>query len=174
MTRPHPVGFEHALQIEAPPARVLAAFFDARALQHWWDVARSVATPRALGVYALEWRTSEERDDILGRYGGVLHGTVVDYRERRGFLVAECFWLPPDGDPIGPMAIDVSCSKRPAGPEQGLPSTWLRVQQTGVDEDSPRWLRYYELLGKGLPPALERLKTYLEKGQGVWDLRGYE
>jgi hypothetical protein len=48
------------------------------------------------------------------------------------------------------------------------------VQQTGVDEDSPRWLRYYELLGKGLPPALERLKTYLEKGQGVWDLRGYE
>ena len=34
--------------------------------------------------------------------------------------------------------------------------------------------RYYELLNSGWPPALERMKAYLEKGRGVWDLRGYE
>ncbi len=175
MTRPNPVGFEHALQIDAPPGRVLAAFFDARALRHWWDVGNVVATPRLLGVYALEWKTSSERDDLLGRYGGVLHGTVVDYRDKRSFLVADCFWLPPDGEPIGPMALEVTCTKPPASARHPpAVATWLRVAQRGIDEESPRWLRYYELLTNGWPPALQKLKVYLEKGQGVWDLRGYE
>jgi hypothetical protein len=35
-------------------------------------------------------------------------------------------------------------------------------------------VRYYELLAQGWPPALDKMKAYLEKGQGVWDLRGYE
>lgn len=172
MPAPKRVDFDYSLSIEAPAGRVIAAFFDLRALGEWWDVANAVTTPRALGAYALEWKTSPTRDDLLGRFGGVLHGAVIDYRPRQGFLVADCYWLPPDGDPIGPMALDVSCA---TVPRRDLPSaTRLHVAQRGVDEDSPRWLRYYELLATGWPPALERMKVYLEKGRGVWDLRAYE
>lgn len=176
MAGPEQVGFDYALRIEAPAGRILAAFFDSRALGEWWDVANAVATPRPLGVYALEWKTSSTVDDLLGRFGGVLHGSVIDFRPRRGFLVADCYWLPPDGDPIGPMALDVSCTAAP-GPRSAddLPlATLVRVVQRGLDDDSPRWRRYYELLNSGWPPALERMKAYLEKGRGVWDLRGYD
>jgi uncharacterized protein YndB with AHSA1/START domain len=166
------VGFEHSLRIQAPPARVLAAFFDARALGAWWDVANAIATPRPLGAYALEWATSPEQDDPLGAYGGVLHGTVIDFRPGRGFLVADCYWLPPEGDPIGPMALDVTCSRASSGGT--APAVALRVVQSGLDTESPRWKRYYELLAAGWPPALEKMKAYLETGQGVWDLRQYE
>lgn len=168
------IGFEYSLHVDAPPARVLAAFFDARALARWWDVTNVVATPRPLGVYALEWRTSEAADDLLGHYGGVLHGTVVDFAAGRGFLVADCYWLPPESDPVGPMALDISCARLAPAVRGGTPGTSLRVVQRGLDDDSPRWVRYYELLAEGWPPALERMKEYLEKGQGVWDLRAYE
>jgi len=168
----HIVGFDYSLRIEAPPARVLAAFFDARALAHWWDVANAIATPRPLGVYALEWRPTEEIDEVLGRYGGVLHGSVIDFRPDSGFLVADCYWLPPDGEPIGPMALEVTCASSQI--PGGIKGTLLRVVQRGIDIDSPRWAKYYQLLVQGWPPALEKMKTYLEKGQGVWDLRAYE
>jgi uncharacterized protein YndB with AHSA1/START domain len=176
MAGPQQVGFEHSLRIEAPAAKVLAAFFDPRALAHWWDVATVIATPRVLGVYALEWATSDTRDDLLGRFGGVLHGSVIDFQPGRGFLVADCYWLPPDGDPLGPMALEVSCVAAPRKSATGdaLPATTLHVVQRGLDADSPRWLRYYELLASGWPPALERMKAYLETGRGVWDLRAYD
>jgi uncharacterized protein YndB with AHSA1/START domain len=169
-------AIDHSLRIGAPPSKVIAAFFDPQALAQWWDVATAIATPRPLGVYALQWRTSDTTDELLGPFGGVLHGTVVDFQPARAFLVADCYWLPPDGDPIGPMAIEVSC--RPAeplsGPAEAAPATLLRVTQRGVEEDNSRWVRYYELLAGGWPPALERLKAYLETGRGVWDLRRYE
>jgi uncharacterized protein YndB with AHSA1/START domain len=168
------VGFDCSLRIEATPSRVLAAFFDPRALAHWWDVATAVATPRALGAYALEWRTSDARDELLGRLGGVFHGTVIDYQAGRGFLVADCYWLPPDGDPVGPMALEVSCRVAESTGGRRAPGTLLRVTQRGLEEDSPRWLRYYELLTEGWPASLEKMKAYLETGRGVWDLRGYE
>ncbi len=168
------VGFDYSLRVEAPPAKVIAAFFDPRALAHWWDVANVIATPKPLGVYAIEWQPSTDADDVLGRLGGVLHGTVIDYQAARGFLVADCYWLPPDGDPIGPMALEVSCraADRKAGREAA--GTLLRVTQRGLEEDSPRWLRYYELLAEAWPAALGKMKAYLETGRGVWDHRGYE
>jgi uncharacterized protein YndB with AHSA1/START domain len=168
--------FAYNLRIDAPPSKVLAAFFDPRALAHWWDVATAIATPKTLGVYALQWRTSETTDELLGRFGGVLHGTVVDFQPARCFLVADCYWLPPDGDPIGPMALEVSCGtpERTSGPAEAARSTQLRVVQRGIEDGSPRWVRYYELLASGWPPALEKMKSYLETGRGVWDLRSYE
>lgn len=168
------VGFEYTLRIQAPPARVLAAFFDARALAAWWDVAASVATPRPLGAYALQWKTSIDADELLGRFGGVLHGTVIDFRPRQSFLVADAYWLPPDGEPVGPMALEVTCAPDRAAASRQPAATRVGVVQRGLDQDSPRWVRYYELLAAGWPPALERMKVYLEQGQGVWDLRGYE
>lgn len=169
-------GFDCSLRIDAPPSRVIAAFFDLAALAQWWDVATAVATPRPLGVYALEWRTSETTDELLGRFGGVFHGTVVDFQAARGFLVADCYWLPPDGDPIGPMALEVSCrpAGRTSGPAELASSTIVHVRQTGVEDSNARWVRYYELLARGWPASLEKMKAYLETGRGVWDLRRYE
>src|SRR4051812_34018806 len=88
--------------VEAPADRVLTAFFDPAALVAWWQVVRSVTTPRALGAYAVEWRPTDFRDEILGRLGGVFRGTVMHFDPEGGFFLADGFWLPPDGDPIGP------------------------------------------------------------------------
>ncbi len=171
MAKDDQVGVECSIRIEAPPAHVLAAFFDARALAAWWDVWNAVATPRPLGAYALEWKTSADTDELLGHLGGVLHGTVIDFQPRKGFFVADLYWLPPDGDPIGPMAMEVTCTaEKKAGGAAAV--TLLHVVQRGLD-DSPRWVRYYEIAGAGLPRALETMKHYLEQGRGAWDLRAY-
>ena len=142
--------------IAAPAGRVMKAFFDADALNAWWQVAHSVTTPRALGPYAIEWTPTDFRDDILGRLGGVFRGTVVDCQPGQGFFVADAFWLPPDGDPIGPMALQVTlCAEAPG-------STRVRVTQTGFEENA-RWRRYYEIIGLGWERALSSLKSLLEK-----------
>jgi uncharacterized protein YndB with AHSA1/START domain len=145
--------------IVAAPAQVLKAFFDADALRAWWQVAHSLTTPRALGPYAIEWKPTDFRDEVLGRLGGVFRGTVVQFDSGHGFFVADCFWLPPDGDPIGPMALEVECT--PAGAEASS-GTHLRVRQSGFEE-SPRWRRYYEIVGNGWERALASLRSLLEK-----------
>jgi uncharacterized protein YndB with AHSA1/START domain len=141
--------------IAAPPARVLKAFFDADSLGAWWQVAHSVTTPRALGVYAIEWLPTDFRDDLLGPLGGVFRGTVVQFRPGAGFFVADAYWLPPEGDPIGPMALEVTVRAAPDG------STTVRVVQSGFEE-SARWRRYYEVSASGWHRALASLKSLLE------------
>jgi uncharacterized protein YndB with AHSA1/START domain len=142
--------------IAAPGARILKAFFDPYALSAWWGVAHSVTTARTLGPYAIEWPATEFRDEVLGRLGGVFRGTVMEFVAASGFLVADAFWLPPDGDPIGPMALEVSVKA------EGTDSTRLRVTQNGFEE-SDRWRRYYEVVGFGWERALTSLKNLLEK-----------
>jgi len=142
--------------IAAPSSLVLKAFFDPAALGAWWQVARSVTTPRPLGPYAIEWMPTEFRDDILGRLGGVFRGTVVEWQAGEGFFVADAMWLPPDGDPIGPMALRVVCQQQADG------STRVRVTQSGYEE-SARWRRYYEVIGPGWERALASLKSLLER-----------
>lgn len=145
--------------VNAPAARVLTAFFDPDALGAWWLVAHSVTTPRPLGPYALEWKPTDFRDDVLGRLGGVFRGTVMQIDPGVGFFVADAFWLPPDGDPIGPMALEVTCTA--IGADLAA-ATRLRVRQTGFEE-SVRWRRYYEVIGYGWERALASLKSLLEK-----------
>jgi len=142
--------------IAAPASHIMKAFFDADALNAWWQVARSVTTPRTLGPYAVEWTPTEFRDEVLGRLGGVFRGTVIEFNPGRGFSVADAFWLPPDGDPIGPMALHVTLQAEAAG------STRVRVTQTGFEEGA-RWRRYYEVIGFGWERALASLKSLLEK-----------
>ena len=146
--------FEHSLLINAAPTRVLAAFFDPHALSIWWQVARSVTTPRAMGVFAVEWPPTADADDVLGRLGGVFFGRVMEYLPGREIFVADAWWLPPDGDPIGPMALEVTC--RMAGPV-----CRLQVRQTGF-EDTPRWRRYYSVIASGWRSSLVALKEYVE------------
>ena len=147
--------FEYSLLINAAPTRVLMAFFDPVALAAWWQVARSVTTPRAMGVFAVEWPPTADSDEVLGRLGGVFRGTVMQFEPGHGFFVADCYWLPPDGDPIGPMALEVTC--RMSGP-----ACRLQVKQTGFEEN-PRWRRYYEVVGNGWERALASLRSLLEK-----------
>jgi len=144
--------------IAAPASRVLDAFFDRDALGAWWQVVQAVTTPRPLGPYVIEWQPTEFRDEILGRLGGVFRGTVMNVQPGRSFFVADGFWLPPDGEPIGPMALEVTCTE---GHEMNVATT-LRVVQTGCD-DSLRWRRYYEVIGYGWERALASLKALLEQ-----------
>jgi hypothetical protein len=145
--------------INAPSDAVFKAFFDHDALGVWWRADRSVTTPRVLGPYVAEWRPSDQHDELLGRLGGVLRGTIMHLDEGSGFFAADVYWLPPDGHPIGPMALDVSW-KLEVG-DEGQISTRVRVRQKGFEE-SPRWRRYYELTQVSWDRALASLRTWLE------------
>jgi uncharacterized protein YndB with AHSA1/START domain len=155
-----------SIVIKCTPARLLKAFFDHQALGAWWQVRNSVTTPRVLGAYAIEWDPTDFKDDVLGRLGGTLRGTVMQYDAGRGFFVADVFHLPPDGEPIGPMALEVTLT--PVAPPEGAAvaedeqTVHVRIQQTGFEE-SPRWRRYYELVRGGWERALHSLKMLLEK-----------
>jgi uncharacterized protein YndB with AHSA1/START domain len=146
--------FEQHLVIGAPPARVFDLFFRPDALRAWWQAVRSVTTPVPLGVYAIEWAPTPFRDDLLGALGGVFHGTVVDITPGRHFFVAESYRIPPQGEPIGPMALEITCGPDPAGCK-------LHVRQNGF-EPSPRWRRYYAVTARGWQVSLIALKRYAE------------
>jgi len=141
--------------IAAPPARILKAFFEPEALTAWLQVSQAVTTPRVLGPYALAWPATEFRDDTLGRLGGVFRGTVMQYQPTHGFFVADVYFLPPDGDPIGPMAFEVTCTS-----DEGV--TNVHVSQRGFEEGA-RWRRYYEVIVPGWDRALRALKGLLER-----------
>lgn len=147
--------FDHSLLINAAPTRVLAAFFDPHALAVWWQATRSVTTPRPMGVYAVEWPPTPDADELLGRLGGAFYGRVMEYHAGREMFVADAWWLPPDGDPVGPMALEVTC-------RMDGPACRLRVRQTGY-EDTPRWRRYYTVIAGGWRSSLAALKEYLER-----------
>jgi uncharacterized protein YndB with AHSA1/START domain len=147
-------GLDLTSFIAAPPAVVMRAFFDPEALGEWWQARRAVTTPRVLGAYAIEWPPTEFRDDLLGRLGGVFRGTVMQFHPTQGFFVADAYWLPPDGDPIGPMALHVTVRPEANG-------TAVHIVQTGF-EDGERWRRYYEVIAQGWQRALASLKALLE------------
>jgi len=146
--------FTHSLTIEAPPAAVLDAFFDHDALATWWHVSRSLCVPRPLGVYAIEWEPTEWKDAMLGRLGGAFRGTVIEFKPGREFFIADAYWLPPDGEPIGPMALEAICA-------QVGDRTVLKIRQSGWEQGT-RWSRYYELIATGFTLALDELKKYAE------------
>ena len=70
--------------------------------------------------------------------------------------MAELYWHPPDGDPIGPMALEATCRL------EGTASL-LRVRQSGYDKSSPRWTRYYDVMAARWDTSLAALKEYLER-----------
>lgn len=151
-------SFTCSVSIIASPGRIMRAFFDPASIARWWQATRSVTTPRVLGAYAVEWEPTEFRDEMLGRLGGTFHGTVMDFKADREFFVAEAFWLPPDGNPIGPMALEVSCEpQRTKNPQ----ITLVKVTQR-ASEDGARWKRYYEVIAPGWERALQSLKRHLE------------
>ena len=151
---PDPASFDCVIDIAAPPEAVYSAFFSREALQQWWGVVTSITGPRPLGIYALEWARAAEADPLIGPWGGEFYGVVIDVRLGREFFLADAYWMPPEGDPIGPMAVHVSCEPIHGG-------TRLRFQQSGCD-DNPRWRRFYRVIGSSWSAAFTRLKDALE------------
>jgi uncharacterized protein YndB with AHSA1/START domain len=143
--------------IQAPPSRVMQAFFSDADLEGWWQVTRAFAVPRPLGMYAIAWASTDLKDDILGRLGGALHGTVMDVRPNVSFFLADVYWQPPDGEPIGPMALEVRCEPHGNGRQ-----TLLTVKQSGEGE-GPRWERYFAILQNGWVGALQEMKAYIDR-----------
>ena len=155
------LGIDHTVVIAAPAARVFEALFDAASLRAWWQVETAIAAPRLLAPFAVTWPPTPHADYVLGHLGGIFHGVVVDIRPPQEAYIAECYWLPPEGAPVGPMALTFTCVPEGAG-------TRLRVRQTGFEEGA-RWRRYYEIFGPGLRVSLEHLKALLESGLAVAD-----
>ena len=142
--------------VNAPVARVMQAFFSHTDLAYWWQAERSVTVARLSGPYAITWPASASRDDLLGQLGGTLHGTVVDYTPERALFVADVYWQPPAGEPLGPMALEIMCQ-----PDSDPQQTRVTVRQSASDE-GPRWHRYFALTEHGWRAALATLKDYLE------------
>ena len=80
----------------------------------------------------------------------------MEYKPGREFFLADAYWLPPDGDPIGPMALEARCTPQSAG-------TLLHLRQSGHDATNERWTRYYDVMSSGWLAALHGLKRYLER-----------
>ncbi|MEZ5415975.1 MAG: hypothetical protein R2708_01355 [Vicinamibacterales bacterium] len=152
---PGPPAFTLSITVEAPVARLSQAFFSHTDLGYWWEAERSVTVARSTGVYAVTWPPSEVRDEVLGRLGGTLHGTVMDYFPNRSLFIADVYWQPPDSEPLGPMALEVTWESA------GEARSTVTVRQS-ASEDGPRWQRYFALTKDGWTVALGTLKDYLE------------
>lgn len=146
---------EVTVTIGAPPERVLAAFVDPADLAVWWQVVRSVTVARPLGAFAVEWETTTHEDDLLGPLGGTFHGTVMEYRDAAELFVADAYWHPPTGDPLGPMALEVRCR-----PERDGTATRLTVRQS-TEQSGERWSRYFTIVESGWQQALAELERHL-------------
>lgn len=151
-----PPSFVVRTVVDVPVARVMQAFSSHTDLAYWWEAERSVVVPRPTGPFAVSWRPSETRDDVLGQLGGTLHGTVMDYTPDRALFVADVYWQPPAGEPLGPMALEITCQ-----PETDPAKTRVAVRQSASDE-GPRWHRYFAVTEEGWVGALATLKDYLE------------
>ena len=155
-----PLKLDVSLDITAPVELVFHAFFDAPALGAWHNTSRSNAIPRLLGPYVLEWQPSAERDEVLGRMGGVFRATVMHIEPNDHVFLADAFWLPPDGGPLGPLSVQMTFTSS-ATPD-GRASTLVRVVMTGFD-DGMRWKRYLGLATTQWQKALGVLKLLLER-----------
>jgi len=148
-----PPGVKIVVDIPTAPGRVLHAFCDGDAIEQWWHARRAIVVPRPLGVFAIAWPEGPS-DDVLGPLGGVLHGVVIDIRAARELFVADAYWQPPAGDPLGPMSIRVACAVAPVG-------TTLDIEMAGGAE-GPRWDRWFEVVRRDLPLAIDELRRWLE------------
>lgn len=149
-----------SLEIGAPPVAVFQAFFQEGALAAWQGTRRAIAVPRLLGPWVLDWPASNERDELLGRHGGVFRATVMHIEPPEQVFLADAFWLPPDSGPLGPFAIQLTFTPAPSRADAS--STLLRVTISGFD-DGVRWQRYHAMSTAHWQRALRTLKLLLEK-----------
>ena len=139
---------------------MLDAFFNADDLASWWHASRSLSSA---SVRQLCRRVADRRREGrgAGTDGWRARGTVIEFKPGREFFVADAYWLPPDGDPIGPMAFEASCTTLGE-------RVVLRVRQSG-GENTRRWARYYEVLTPNLIDSLNGLERLPGVGRRLPD-----
>jgi uncharacterized protein YndB with AHSA1/START domain len=154
-----PSTLDVSLDIAAPADIVFDAFFQDRALSVWLRTSRTIAVPRLLGPYVLEWQSGTGRDDTAGPGTGVLRGSVMHVEPGSRLFAADVYWLPLDAEPLGPLALEVTF-----GPtaQSGSLSTLVRVVISGFDQGA-RWKQYHGSATAQWQRGLRGLKTLLEK-----------
>lgn len=145
---------EQRIVIGTSAARALGAFFDTSDLASWWHASRAITLPAPLGPFVVQWTPTDFADDVLGKLGGTLSGTVMEFEAGASCFVADAYWHPPAGDPIGPMALSVQVRSHTDGVE-------LTVAHS-ASGDGPRWTRYFQIMQGGWERALGDLRIYLE------------
>lgn len=145
---------EQRIVIGTTASRALGAFFDGADLASWWHAARSITVPAPLGPFAVQWPPTDFVDEVLGRLGGTLSGTVMNFDAGTACFVADAYWHPPAGDPIGPMALSLEVRAHADGVEL--------IVRHSASGNGPRWTRYFQIMQGGWARALGDLKVYLE------------
>ena len=128
-----------------------------RISRSWWRVTRAFTVARPLGMYAIEWESTDFKDEVLGRLGGAFHGTMIDLPPERRVLprrrlLAAARWRAdrPDG------------ARGALPPARQRPPTMLTVKQSGEGE-GPRWERYFAIMSRGWEGALREMKAYIDR-----------
>ena len=120
-------GFDQELTIDVAPTRAMGAFFDPHALV-------ALVAGHSVGDDASRAGRLRDRMGAVRRRGrgarpagGRLSRTIVEYIAGTQLFVADAWWLPPDGDPLGPMGLQVSCAAEGSGCR-------LHVHQAGYED----------------------------------------
>jgi len=149
-----PAKLDVTAVIPAPPRRVMKAFFDAETLHAWWKVSHSVTRRERLACT----RSSVRRSISTTKFSAALAACSGDrgempgrrrFRRRRRVLAAA--W----------RRADRSDGARRLAESRAWRATRVHVLQSGFEE-TPRWRRYYKVVGVGWESALASLKALLE------------
>ena len=68
--------------IQAPPARVMQAFFTEADLKGWWQVSRAFAIPRPLGMYAIHIVVRNGHTTLFGVVDNAGDRQIAEMRAR--------------------------------------------------------------------------------------------
>jgi uncharacterized protein YndB with AHSA1/START domain len=135
------------IEIAAPAEKVLNAFTNVEAMQDWWSAVGGLVEARPGGVWAVTWDASQ--------FGFVaLSGVVESLRPGERLRIGNLAYFNRQRAVLGPMALAVEVSE-----SEGRSK--LVVCQSGYKYGSD-WEWYYELVRESWPPALVRLKKFLE------------
>jgi pyruvate kinase len=124
--------FTHSLTIDAPPAVVLDAFFNHDALADVVEGDALAVRAASTRCYAVEW---DAPSGVMMSWAGWVvrsKGRSSSSRPDGNSSLLTPTWLPPDGEPIGPMAFEATCSLVSG-------RTVLHIRQSGF-EHSDRWM----------------------------------
>lgn len=134
--------------IATSPENVIDAFTDAKMLNGWWGVERTLIDKRIGGLYTLAW-------GITGNgFGYVSTGIIKDY-DPEGLLFIDNFvYLNPEKPFFGPMSLLVQAHKKGS-------STELLLRQDGY-QNGGEWEWYYDVVKQAWPVVVQNLKNYLE------------
>jgi uncharacterized protein YndB with AHSA1/START domain len=122
---------------------------DVEMMRQWWGVHRGLVDGREGGVWALTWDVPAE-----GFGHVVLSGTIKSLRHGEQLHIENLLFFNKERMVLGPMTLDFDVSVS-AG------RSVVKVRQGGYGAGGD-WDWYYQLVMENWPPALARLKEFLE------------